>query len=305
MILDITAIKNYRDLRNLQQLSMGLNMEKVILLLDGTTDTTSPQFISALISLGIYNFAKNVEGIQYLYNTPNTYRDVAQYHILGANPLLSGQPAGANVSNVNNTNSSFGPAINMNQNNSFNANMGVKTEFSSMMTPGARIIGIKGLTKHAGATTLIYILKKALETKFNVCAIEVDANDFQLFNDKNLFSVSSNEIEKTIQDNNRRDIILIDVNNNETALEFCNEVIYLIEPSIIKINKMLAVNPTIFQKIKDKKIILNQSLLNVSDVGQFENEARIKTFYNMPPLNERIRANENIKEFLGKLGFNI
>ena len=79
MILDITAIKNYTDISNLQKLSMALDMEKLILLLDGTEATSSPSFLSNLISMGIYNFTKNIEGIQYLYNTPNSYRDVAQF----------------------------------------------------------------------------------------------------------------------------------------------------------------------------------------------------------------------------------
>ena len=34
MILDITAIKNYKDITNLQKLSISLDMDKVILLLD-------------------------------------------------------------------------------------------------------------------------------------------------------------------------------------------------------------------------------------------------------------------------------
>ena len=32
MFLDITAIKDYKDLTNLQKLSMGINMDKVILI---------------------------------------------------------------------------------------------------------------------------------------------------------------------------------------------------------------------------------------------------------------------------------
>ncbi len=34
MFLDITAIKDYKDLTNLQKLSMSIDMDKVILLLD-------------------------------------------------------------------------------------------------------------------------------------------------------------------------------------------------------------------------------------------------------------------------------
>ena len=64
MILDITAIKDYKDIKNLQKLSISLNMDKVILLLDGTEDTCNPTFISQLVSMGIYNFAKDLDGIQ-------------------------------------------------------------------------------------------------------------------------------------------------------------------------------------------------------------------------------------------------
>ena len=82
MILDITAIKDYKDIKNLQKLSISLNMEKVILLLDGTEETSNPTFISQLISMGIYNFARDVDGIQYLYNNPNSYRVLFQRIIL-------------------------------------------------------------------------------------------------------------------------------------------------------------------------------------------------------------------------------
>src|SRR5574344_1179575 len=80
MILDITALKDYQDIKTLQKLSISLDMDKLILLLDDSTETSNPEFLSQLISIGIYNFTKNVEGIMYLYNNPNTYRDVAQYH---------------------------------------------------------------------------------------------------------------------------------------------------------------------------------------------------------------------------------
>ena len=50
MILDITAIKNYTDIVNLQKLSISLDMNKLILLLDGSEETSSPTFLSNLDS---------------------------------------------------------------------------------------------------------------------------------------------------------------------------------------------------------------------------------------------------------------
>ena len=82
MILDITALKDYKNIKTLQQLSLSLDMDRVILLLDGSPETSDPEYLSDLISMRIYNFTMNVEGVKWLYEHPNSYRDVAQYHQL-------------------------------------------------------------------------------------------------------------------------------------------------------------------------------------------------------------------------------
>ena len=56
--------------------------------------------------------------------------------------------------------------------------------------------------------------------------------------------------------------------------------------------------------MKDKKIILNQSLLTANDVSNFEYEAKVKVFYNLEPLNERDKKLSELNKLLVKLGFN-
>ena len=59
MILDITALRDYKDIKVLQKLSISLDMDKLILLLDGNdNEISTPEFLSQLISIGIYNFTK-------------------------------------------------------------------------------------------------------------------------------------------------------------------------------------------------------------------------------------------------------
>ena len=82
MILDITAIRDYQNTDNLQKLAMNINMENVILLLDDNPETDTKTYLSKLISLGIYNFTKNAEGINYLLVHPHTYKDVVNIHNL-------------------------------------------------------------------------------------------------------------------------------------------------------------------------------------------------------------------------------
>ena len=82
MILDITALKNYQDIATLQNLSVSMDVSNIILLLDDSEIVNSPKYLSGLISMGIYNFTRNVDAIKFLINNPNTYKDVAQYHQL-------------------------------------------------------------------------------------------------------------------------------------------------------------------------------------------------------------------------------
>ncbi len=274
MILDITAIKNYKDVKTLQKLSISLDMDKVILLLDDSPESTSPDYISKLVSMGIYNFTKNAEGIMYLYNNPNSYRDVAQYQQLDVvTPIVQGQ-AGASVNQT-----------------------------GLMQPEHGRIIGVKNVTDDSGATTLIYMMKKQLEKNYSVVAIEVDKRDFMFFREKGLVSTNTQGIGNEVSKYSNKDVILIDINRSASAESLCTEVFYLIEPSIIKLNKLMMTDGKVLQKLKGKKVILNQSLLSSKDVLDFEYESKIKIFYNMPPLNEREANIQVLNSFLTKAGF--
>ena len=282
MILDITAIKNYKDIVNLQKMSISLPMEKLILLLDGTEETSNPTFLSNLVSMGIYNFTKNLEGIQYLYNTPNSYRDVAQFHRLDA---------------------TFGNAQ-MQQNPQAQYMAPAPVEVAPQQEfYGTRIIGIKDITKQAGSSSLIYMMKNELSKNYSVIAIEVDKTDFTYFKDKNMISTITNEVGMVINKHKDKNVILVDINNSIVAEGFCQEVLYLIEPSIIKLEKLMVLNATALQGLKDKKIVLNKSLLSSSDVANFEYEAKIKVFHNLVPLNERNKKIPELNQLLVKLGF--
>lgn len=262
MILDITAIKGYRDTKNLQKLSMALDMDKIIILLDDSDDTLSSDYLSKLISMGIYNFTRNLEGVNYLLTSPNSYRDVAHIHQL----------------------------------EQLTATVNEKHVYSNV-----KVLGIKSLTAGAGATSLIYMLKKQLSRNYSVIAIEINKKDFVFFNDKDMISTTRDQLSTILLKAKDIDIILVDVNESKTE-ELCDDVLYLIEPSSLKLNKLIRKNRNIFRELSGKKIILNKSLLDSRDVLDFEGEARTNIFYNMPPLNDRSH-NKVLDSFLAKLGF--
>lgn len=296
MVLDITAISGYQDISQIQKLSFGMDVSKIILLLDDSQVVNSPQYLSELVSMGIYNFTRNIDAIAYLIDNPNIYKDVAQFHLIGmSNSMGGGQPQQQN----NNSNKGmFG----------FNQSTGNERGFMSqaMSTPmigGTRVIGIKNLTDHAGATTLIYMLKKQLSENYSVLGLELDKNDFLFFNDPDLKSISSKELQSVINNPvNNYNVILIDVNDSSEGSN-CSEMLYLIEPSTLMLKKMILRDRNIKDKMKSMKIILNRSLLDSTDIRDFEGEARCSVFHNIPPLDDKKDKHRVLDELLNKLGF--
>ena len=163
-----------------------------------------------------------------------------------------------------------------------------------------KTIGFKNVTKHAGSTTLIYILKKHLDKYRKVLALEIDKLDFNFFYNKEMISIQDNAVDMTLEKYGNTDIILIDLNNSKNAVKYCDEIIYLVEPTMIRINESMMVDPTTFNSLKDKKVILNKSPLTNDEIKEFEGESHIKPYYVLPMLNER-RNSDLINNLIDKL----
>lgn len=286
MILDVTALKNYDSLETYQELVGGLAADKIIFLLPEGSKLCTPNFLSHLIDIGIYNFTTDLKGVEYLLKKTNTLNDVEHIRKM-----------------VNENNEDQLEKTNNNNNISSNEDNVDIIKASAKVNDGVTIIGFKNVTEHAGATTLIYMLRKELSRVYgndSVIGIELNKNDFSYFNDKHLFSVKENEIKTTISQKVDAKVVLVDL-NNAVDDSYCGDVIYLIEPTTIKLNKLIQRNRIIFGKLVNKKVILNKSALLNNDVSDFESEAGIRVFYNMPSLDERKR-NGIIGDFLVKLG---
>ena len=267
MIIDVTAIKNYENINIMRELSLNFEMDKIILLLDDSPKVNNANYLSQLVSYGIYNFTRSVDAIPFLMDNPNSYKDVAAYQNLNPDTNLDSK----------------------------------KVKEIAPVKMEQRVIGFKNVTEHAGATTLIYMLKKHLQDDYKVKAIEVNATDFEYFNDKSLESADFMNISIRLANNSDAEVILVDLNDGPETI--CTEIIYLIEPGILKLNKLIREDRKIFDKLKNKKIVLNRSVLNEKDVHDFERESGSKVFFNIPCLDEKLDNNKKITEFLISLGF--
>ena len=266
MFLDITSIQNYQDVNNIKKLSVGLDVSKIILLLSEDPVVNSDTYISTLISMGIYNFARTESELSYLYNNPNSYKDVAHLQKIDDVSLSQSQ--------------------------------------IERVDSGVRIIGFKNFTPHAGATSLIYMLKKQLSKNYFVVAIEVNKRDFMFYNDKNMVSCSASELNGYLLKYKDANVILVDLNDLDIARShsLCGDVIYLMESSILMINKSVILDNDCFSKLSNEKVLLNRCLLDEKDVRILSNESGVSFFSVLPPLNDRKDNYEVLFPVLEKLG---
>ena len=280
MFLDVTAIKDYNDVNNLKSLSIGLDVSKIIFLLNDSISNYD-YYVSKLIGFGIYNFAKTEDELKYLYDNPNSYRDVAH---LQKNDVMSTIVA-TNNSTTNNSNN--------------NISIGEK----EVVTKGPLIIGIKNFTNHAGATSLIYMLKKELSKNYYTVAIEINKRDFMFFNDKDMVSCRPVEFNNMLLKYKDVNVILVDLNDLETNFSnLCSDIIYLMESSTLMINKAVMLDNNCFSKISNKKVILNKSVLNDKDIKRLEFETGLKFFAVLPSLNDREDNSNFLSPIFAKLG---
>ena len=299
MIIDITAIKGYQDITKIQELSVNMDMSKIILLLDDSEVVNSPRYLSQLVSMGVYNFTRNIDAIKFLIDNPNSYKDVAQYHQLN---MLDETEDDTGSSSEKERTKEKEKEKDKKKKREEEDSSGSSFQISSNAARNVRVIGIKNVTEHAGSTTLTYLLKKQLEKAYKVLAVEVDGKDFIYFNDRTLLHTSHHDLQNTITSHYDVDVILIDL-NEQGSTSLCTDVLYLIEPGLIKLNKLIRLNPRAFENLKGEKILLNRSVLNETDVSDFEYESRSKIYFNVPYLDDKLDNNKVLNDLLMKLGF--
>ena len=298
VIIDITAIKNFIVSSNLFDVLNYFGKDKVILLLDDNDYCNDNKFISDLINNGFYNFTKNAQGISYLIDRSNTYDDVKKY--LKTDTFTSVLTENSSTTNsINQTDQSIYGAINNNIHQTEQQTNSAKSNNKQI------IIGVQNLSEGAGATTLMSQMVKQLSLNYNVKGIEINGHDSLYFRNPNIFYYidyleTKLNIEKKLKD---IQAIIIDLNYFEDKDHLCDDIIYLLEPGIIRLSKCINNISFFMEKIEGKKIVLNRSALQDDEINYFERQTGIKVFHNLINFDERKDRLLSVDKLLIKLGF--
>ena len=283
MFLDITSIKDYNDYSNLKKLFESIDASKVILYLNESSNTK--EFISDLITLGVYNFSINFNDLIELYNSPKSYNDVANLQI---------------SKSTYDVNKEIDEELGINQDKEFT--------FEDFTLPGEydgnkKIIGVINLTNHAGATTLVVQMIKQLNITYKAIGIEMNKQDFIFFNTPNIYSCTSKEdVLKKVKEHQDVDAVIVDLNEFDKDI-FCTDIIYLIEPGVIKIGKLTSRNGKIFQDLSGEKLVLNRTNMDNSDISEFEVETNTKIFSTVNNFRDNLDRVQSVDKLLCKLGY--
>ncbi len=298
VIIDITAIKNFIVSSNLFDVLNYFGKDKVILLLDDNDYCNDNKFISDLINNGFYNFTKNAQGISYLIDRSNTYDDVKKY--LKTDTFTSVLTENSSTTNsINHTDQSIYGVTNNNINQTEQQTNSAKSNNKQI------IIGVQNLSEGAGATTLMSQMVKQLSLNYNVKGIEINGHDSLYFRNPNIlyyidYLETKLNIEKNLKD---IQVIIIDLNYFEDKDHLCDDIIYLLEPGIIRLSKCINNISYFMEKIEGKKIVLNRSALQDDEINYFERQTGIKVFYNLINFDERKERLLSVDKLLIKLGF--
>ena len=276
MIIDITSIANYTDLETIKQLAESVDPSRVILLLNTDPVVNSSVYMSKLVEFGFYNFTRNYEGITFLYNTPNSLDNVK--HLILTEDQIKAQ--------MDAMSKSAAPIVE---------------------NEGRKIIGLQNLTMHAGSTSLVNMMVRQLnDGGYTAIGLEMFKQDLMFYHDSNLSAcMNKMDLENKLRLYTDVSAVIIDLNEFGEASKYCDEILYIIEPSYIKLTKLLKKNRNAFLEHKSDKIVLNMSFVNDQEVPDFEYETKLKIFDNLPPMNDRNRDLDQVNELLGKLGFRI
>ena len=273
VIIDITAIKNYFSSFDLFEFLNYFGKDKVILLLNDSAYCNSKEFLTQLINNGYYNFTSNSQGVSFLVNRSNTYEDVKKYI--------------QTTTFTSELNSSIG-----------STNIQARTN-------NIKIIGIKNLSEGAGSTTLMQQMVKQLAFNYKVKGIELNGFDAIYFRRPDIiFCNDYIEAETKIQGLKGIDAIIIDLNEFEDKNKICTDIIYLLEPGIIRISKFIKNINKYKDKLNDMKIVLNRSALKDEEINYFEKETGLNIYYNLTNFDDKKDRLLSIDRLLIKLGFN-
>ena len=289
------SLQNIPNLNNVEPTEVSTNNN------DGL-QTGEPEEKKDMISLSDFVLSENSIGNNNQNNNPNNDTNnndsLAQFNVEPTiNGMNGGQPIDMNSGfNIN-------QVAPINNGNSFlNNNSQTESFINGFNQNKALVVGFRNVTEHAGTTTLIYKLKETLENRNHkhIALVEVGTNDLSFFRLAETVSIQENELDSCLSNySTRYDYVFVDLNQTQNDSS-CDFVLYLVEPTKIKINKLIVQNRNVFNELKGKYVVLNKSMLSDNEKGIFSQEANLPFYASVMPFNDRTDTNA-LDELINKI----
>ena len=292
------SVQNIPNLNSVQPTQMPNNDMNMNM---NNMNQQQPEEKKDMISLSDFVLSENSIG-----NNPQPNQNVESGNINGyvdpngmpqpVNDMNGGQQFNMNVS------TDINQVAPINNGNTFLNNNQQESFINGFNQTKALVVGFRNVTEHAGTTTLIYKLKETLENRNHkhIALVEVGTNDLSFFRLAEAVSIQENELDNCLKNySTRYDYVFVDLCQT-TNDSICDFVLYLVEPTKIKINKLIVKNRNIFNELKGKYVVLNKSMLSDNERGIFSQEANLPFFASVMPFNDRKETNA-LDELINKI----
>lgn len=283
------SVQNIPNLNNVQPAQMPNNDMNMNM---NNMNQQQPEEKKDMISLSDFVLSENSIGNNQQPNQPVDSSNLNGY----VDPNGMQQP----VNNMNggqqfnmNVSTDINQVAPINNGNTFLNNNQQESFINGFNQTKALVVGFRNVTEHAGTTTLIYKLKETLENRNHkhIALVEVGTNDLSFFRLAETVSIQESELDSCLNNySTRYDYVFVDLNQTQND-SICDFVLYLVEPTKIKINKLIVQNRNIFNDLKGKYVVLNKSMLSDNEKGIFSQEANLPFYAAVGPFNDRSETN--------------
>ena len=283
------SVQNIPNLNNVQPAQMPNNNMNMNM---NNMNQQQPEEKKDMISLSDFVLSENSIGNNQQLNQPVDSSNLNGY----VDPNGMQQP----VNNMNggqqfnmNVSTDINQVAPINNGNTFLNNNQQESFINGFNQTKALVVGFRNVTEHAGTTTLIYKLKETLENRNHkhIALVEVGTNDLSFFRLAETVSIQESELDSCLNNySTRYDYVFVDLNQTQND-SICDFVLYLVEPTKIKINKLIVQNRNIFNDLKGKYVVLNKSMLSDNEKGIFSQEANLPFYAAVGPFNDRSETN--------------
>lgn len=233
IIIDTSVVKD------IDSFGDDLKKYKVNIDLDTYFYTEDETHYNTLVSLGYYNFAKNIDSLLYQLDNSRSYQDVVGYHVLTSENVTIPSPK----------------------------DIDIKT----------KVVLLESLTHYVNVEKILYSFVNQMNNLgYKTEGTTFKENTLNLYDEKKLYELMESDFYRTLLSKNDVEYMFVNTTKSNNSTEYdniCHKKLYIIDDSKLEIMKLERID---FKELKGQTILVQDSRLSMDDLINLELKYKAK-----------------------------